>query len=276
MRLLRTLAFLWNILLLVDGSYSLITRITQLTGGGAVSILLLLRLPTSTTWRVILAVAAFAVFVKVTDTLMALFKQKVSARVLAELSKSKRSTLLRDTMLGIDTDLCSTAKQLSAEHIDSDLSFSNACAMLELLGVQVSKMATDDRPATRWDVARLFSLVAIGVPIWFSLQKKDFVLDVAVSMDAHKAGLGRYVEMSSRLGAVLAGTVPPDKVKVAYDYLKWSYGINSLLLLKNRDLPHIVARLPGRVQTRLGRLLHERDEMMQVILAGTMIRLGAL
>lgn len=276
MWLLRTLIFMWNILLSADGSYSLITRVIQLTGGGTMSVLMLgLPLP-SPVLRVLILVTIFILFIMVTDKLVCLFKNQASARILRGISKSKQTKRVLATLQGIDDELYKTAKRLSNSELATDISDKNACGLLELLGVQTKNILADaDRVATRRDVIRLVLPIATKLSVWYSLRKKDYLLELAILMDSNKAGLGRYDEMTSQLKKWLQ-FVSGSAISNAYDFLKWSYGINSLLLLSSRDLHKSTASLTTRVRVKIQKLLYDRDQIMQIMLVGTIVKIGLI
>jgi len=265
MRLLRTLIFLWNLLLAADGSYSLILRIVQICGGGVVSIIPIWAWIASPTMHVIIAVVTFIVFIIATDKLILLFRKRMSARIIQGIKKTKRTNKVFELLRNIDSELHEKAVKASREGISLTISNKNAIGLLELMGIGTKKIR-------KW---KLVADVSLKPLMFYSFRQREFLLELAILMDSNKAGLDMYQTMASKLRQEL-GLVDVNAINATYRFLDWAYGINSLLLLSSRDIPKSLALMPTRRRTKIQKLAYKSEQMIEILLVSTMTRIGIL
>ncbi len=259
----KTLVFLWNILLSADGSYSLIVRIFQIVGGGTMSI------PTTGFYdiplalRVLVAVVIFIAVYKIVDLLIALFKRRASTRILEYINKSEKSKHLLDTLRNMDNKLYSLAVTTATTKVAKGKVKRNAYGLLELLGMPTQNI-------TKW---RLILNLTFKPILWFQFRKQEFLFELAILMDNNQAGLNKYETMSLQLQnevAYLGHNVTDN----AFNFLKWSYGINSLLLFTSRDMKQVNNLLPTRVRIGIQKLAYHRPQMIEHLLLNASVKIG--
>lgn len=226
--------------------------------------------------RVLIAVSVFTVFIYLTDNLIKLFRNNAARKILKELRKADISDSILKTLSGIDEDLNDVAKKLSEQEIEDSLKEKNVLGLLELLNIKTDKLLIDpERKATRKDALKLTIPLIYKMPFGYELRRREFLLELAILMDRNNAGLGCFDSASSKLKETLA-YVDANVIKNAYSFLEWSYGINSLFLLSNRDLDNSISTLPVHTKIKIQKLLYKRDQVTRILLAGTMIRIGVI
>lgn len=275
MLIVKFLIFLWNALLKVNGSLNLISSVSQIVGGGTVSAIIQHVIPVdSATVRVILAVFVFILFMYLTNKLVSLFRDIAAKKILKELRKADNTGGIIRVLSDIDKDLSILAKELSKKEVGDDIKEKNALGMLQLLFTNTDRLlAKPERKATQKDAFKLSVPLIFKIFFGYSVRRREYLFELAVLMDKNNAGLNSYDDASNRLMGALS-YVSKDVINNAYIFLKWSYGINSLLLLTSRDLDTSVSSLPSYAKVRIHKLLYERDHVAQVLLTGIMIKIG--